>query len=108
MDTSLSVGDIISIKACNTDNTWVLNNSDGLLVHHPDTLISSTAVVGSLFCPRKGVLTEWFRGIDGDSRIMVIGSLVHELLQEVNIPSILLLSSSSSQVIVLKEPLRST
>jgi hypothetical protein len=52
-------------------------------VAHPDTLISSTSVVGSLFCARRGVLSEWFRGIDGDSTIMVIGSLVHELLQEV-------------------------
>jgi hypothetical protein len=85
----LESGDIVSIKASRCEKTshsvgsWFINNSVGLLVHHPDTLISSTAVVGSLFCPRRGVLSEWFRGIDGDSTIMVIGSLVHELLQEV-------------------------
>jgi hypothetical protein len=88
-DINLENGDIISIKASRCEKTshsvasWFINNSVGLLVHHPDTLISSTAVVGSLFCPRRGVLSEWFRGIDGDSTIMVIGSLVHELLQEV-------------------------
>ncbi|KAJ4428147.1 hypothetical protein ANN_24162, partial [Periplaneta americana] len=86
-DSSLEVSDIVSIKACRSEAThdvpWFISNSTGLLVHHPDTLISSTAVVGSLFCPRRGVLSEWFRGIDGDSKIMVIGSLIHELLQEV-------------------------
>jgi len=88
-DINLENGDIVSIKASRCEKTshsvasWFINNSVGLLVHHPDTLISSTAVVGSLFCPRRGVLSEWFRGIDGDSTIMVIGSLVHELLQEV-------------------------
>jgi hypothetical protein len=87
-DSDLEVADIVSIRAnrCATSCSpapWFINNSVGLLVLHPDTLISSTAVVGSLFCLRRGVLSEWFRGIDGDSRIMIIGSLVHELLQEV-------------------------
>jgi DNA replication ATP-dependent helicase Dna2 len=88
-DINLENGDIVSIKASCCEKTshsvpsWFINNSVGLLVPHPDTLISSTAVVGSLFCPRRGVLSEWFRGIDSDSTIMVIGSLVHELFQEV-------------------------
>jgi DNA replication ATP-dependent helicase Dna2 len=85
----MEVGDIVSIRAsrcetsCCPPASWFINNSVGLLVLHPDMLISSTAVVGSLFCLRRGVLSEWFRGIDRDSRIMIIGSLVHELLQEV-------------------------
>ncbi|PNF13913.1 hypothetical protein B7P43_G09862 [Cryptotermes secundus] len=87
-DSELEVGDIISVRAsrCETSccpASWFISNSVGLLVLHPDMLISSTAVVGSVFCLRKGVLSEWFRGIDCDSRIMIIGSLVHELLQEV-------------------------
>lgn len=79
----MEVGDIVSIRASRCETSWFINNSVGLLVLHPDMLISSTAVVGSLFCLRRGVLSEWFRGIDCDSRIMIIGSLVHELLQEV-------------------------
>lgn len=84
----MEIGDIVSVKASQCEASystasWFVSNSAGLLVLHPDTLISSTAVVGSHFCGRRGVLSEWFRGIDGDSRIMVIGSLVHELLQEV-------------------------
>jgi hypothetical protein len=35
------------------------------------------------------VLSEWFRGIDVDSRIMIVGSLVHELLQKVTYVSFL-------------------
>jgi DNA replication ATP-dependent helicase Dna2 len=82
------MGDIVSIKASQCEASysaasWFISNSEGMFVLHPDTLISSTAVVGSHFCIRRGVLSEWFRGIDGDSRIMIIGSLVHELLQEV-------------------------
>jgi DNA replication ATP-dependent helicase Dna2 len=91
-DSDLEIGDIVSIKASQCEAScsaasWFISNSEGLLVLHPDSLISSTAVVGSLFCPRRGVLSEWFRGIDGDSLIMVIGSLVHELLQEVILAS---------------------
>uniref|UniRef100_A0A034WHN6 DNA replication ATP-dependent helicase/nuclease DNA2 n=1 Tax=Bactrocera dorsalis TaxID=27457 RepID=A0A034WHN6_BACDO len=60
---------------------YKVNNEHGFCVTNPDTLISSTSVVGSLFCRRKAVLQERFKGIDANSKIMVVGSMVHEMLQ---------------------------
>uniref|UniRef100_A0A0K8V5L9 DNA replication ATP-dependent helicase/nuclease n=1 Tax=Bactrocera latifrons TaxID=174628 RepID=A0A0K8V5L9_BACLA len=60
---------------------YIVNNEHGFCVTNPDTLISSTSVVGSLFCRRKAVLQERFKGIDANSKIMVVGSKVHEMLQ---------------------------
>ncbi|XP_044570904.1 DNA replication ATP-dependent helicase/nuclease DNA2 isoform X2 [Drosophila ananassae] len=48
-----------------------------------DLLISATTLTGSLFCRRKSVIQERFRGLDAGSSVMVIGTLVHELLQNV-------------------------
>ena len=54
---------------------------NGLLVVNPDMLVSGTSIVSTLFCMRKAVLNERFKGQDGPSRSMLIGTLVHELLQ---------------------------
>lgn len=62
---------------------WILDMEHGFLVHYPDMLLSATTVTGSLFCRRKSVLSNWFRGMEPTARVMVLGSLAHELLQEV-------------------------
>ncbi|XP_067637640.1 DNA replication ATP-dependent helicase/nuclease DNA2 [Eurosta solidaginis] len=79
----VKAGDIVSIKAVYDDalNCYKVDNEQGLCVSNPDTLISGTSVVGSLFCRRKAVLQDRFKGIDANSKIMVIGSMVHEFLQ---------------------------
>jgi DNA replication ATP-dependent helicase Dna2 len=82
----VSVGDVVSVSArpvVGQDGCWVVDNDGGLVVVHPDTLISGTTVVGSLFCMRRSVLSDMYRGVDSDSSIMVIGSFLHQLLQEV-------------------------
>lgn len=43
---------------------------NGHIVTSPDFLVSGTSVVGSMFCKRKGILSDRFRGIDTDSRIV--------------------------------------
>ena len=63
-------------------NKWVINNKKGWLVYEPDLLIPCTSVVGSLFCKRKGVLSDLFRGFEGSNRIMIVGILTHTLLQQ--------------------------
>ena len=55
---------------------------NGLVVVNPDFLVSGTSIVSTLFCMRKAVLNERFKGQEGSSRSMLIGTLVHELLQE--------------------------
>lgn len=80
----MSEGDAISLEAVKSGEEWLLDNTQGFLVLHPDLLISGTTVVGSLFCPRRSVLSNLFRGMDSDSAVMVTGSIVHQLLQMVS------------------------
>ena len=61
----------------------LVEDSKGSIVVEPDTLVSSTAVVSALFCMRKAVLAEKFKGMEGGNRVMLLGTIVHELLQEV-------------------------
>lgn len=52
-------------------------------------LISSTTIVGGIFCKRKSILNERFRKIESlpcfksDQTAVVMGWLIHELLQKV-------------------------
>ena len=77
-------GDIVNILGLDEDvnKDWVIDDMNGLLVVNPDMLISGTSIVSTLFCMRKAVLNERFKGQEGSSRSMLIGTLVHELLQE--------------------------
>uniref|UniRef100_A0A8D8VN64 DNA helicase n=1 Tax=Cacopsylla melanoneura TaxID=428564 RepID=A0A8D8VN64_9HEMI len=83
--TQLAVQDIINIKAVYSveSGAWVVDNTRGLIVYAPDMLISGTSVVGALFCMRKSILADLFKGIDSGSSIMVLGILLHQFLQEV-------------------------
>ncbi|XP_076233037.1 DNA replication helicase/nuclease 2 isoform X2 [Calliopsis andreniformis] len=87
-DVKVEKDDIVVIQARKEAQYWVIDNSSGFLVIHPDVLISGTTVVGALFCRRKAVLAEKFRKIEslpyyeGDQTAMVIGSLAHQLLQK--------------------------
>lgn len=81
--------DIVAIQARKESEGWLVDNSGGLLVVHPDLLISGTTVVGALFCTRKAVLAERFRKMEtlpyfeGDQTALVVGSLAHQLMQTV-------------------------
>lgn len=69
-DTDVHPGDVVSVKGVwDSDRRAFMVNTDvGLIVTSPDTLISGTTVVGSMFCPRKSVLSERFRPIEmGDA-----------------------------------------
>lgn len=81
----VSEGDTVSVWAQPEGQAgcWAVGNKSGLLVTHPDMLVSGTTVVGSLFCPRRAVLSDMYRGMDSDSSIMAVGCFLHELLQEV-------------------------
>lgn len=65
LDTPLSQSDIVSVLATrDASGHYSVTNTSGLLVLRPDHLISSTSVVAGVFCKRKAVLQERWRGID--------------------------------------------
>lgn len=61
-DTNVSQFDVVSVRGV-WDSERLLYNTE-LIVTSPDTLVSGTTVVGSLFCARKSVLAEKFRPLD--------------------------------------------
>lgn len=65
-DTSVSVGDIVSVQGVWSEERkmFLVTSDSGLIVTSPDTLVSGTSVVGSLFCARKSALRERFHPLD--------------------------------------------
>ncbi|XP_049819386.1 DNA replication ATP-dependent helicase/nuclease DNA2 isoform X2 [Aethina tumida] len=83
MHTQLQENDTVHIIAQKVENEWIVNNDFGLLVFEPDDLISSTSVVNTIFCKRKSVLSERFHSFEPTNHHMIIGTIVHDLLQTV-------------------------
>lgn len=65
------------------NDMWSVNNDHGFVTRHSDFLVSGTTIVGSLFCSRRSVLTDMYRGLDCCPANMVMGTLLHQLLQTV-------------------------
>uniref|UniRef100_A0A1I8PCE9 DNA replication ATP-dependent helicase/nuclease n=1 Tax=Stomoxys calcitrans TaxID=35570 RepID=A0A1I8PCE9_STOCA len=101
--TRVAADDIVSLKAQFDEslNAYKVDKDQGFCVVNPDWLISGTTVVGSLFCRRKSVLQDRFKGIDPNNKVMVIGSLVHELLQIVLEKGILQLKDIEKEAVDL-------
>lgn len=70
----IEAGDVISIIAVwNAQlQSYCVTNADGLMVVRPDFLVSGTTVVGGLFCMRKAVLQDRFKGIETGIKIVSI------------------------------------
>ncbi|XP_038216525.1 DNA replication ATP-dependent helicase/nuclease DNA2 [Zerene cesonia] len=83
INTPLKPGEIVSILARKNEmGQFTINNTYGLLSLRPDHLISTTSVVAGVFCKRKAVLQERWKGIDSANTAMTIGILIHELVQK--------------------------
>jgi DNA replication ATP-dependent helicase Dna2 len=65
------------------NDLWSVNNDYGFVTRHSDFLVSGTTIVGSLFCSRRSVLTDIYKGLDCCPANMVMGTLLHQLLQTV-------------------------
>jgi DNA replication ATP-dependent helicase Dna2 len=53
----------------------------GLLILHPDILVSSTKVGDSAYCARKALLQEIVRTVGGSTPSLAYGNMLHELMQ---------------------------
>lgn len=76
----IEVGDIVSIIAAWDEKiqSYCVTSTNGLVVVRPDFLVSGTTVVGGLFCMRKAVLQDRFKGIEAGIKIVCF------LLQQIN------------------------
>lgn len=68
----IEVGDIVSIIAAWNKKTqsYCITNTNGFVVVRPDFLVSGTTVVSGLFCMRKAVLQDRFKGIEAGMKIV--------------------------------------
>lgn len=68
----LQVDDLISIKPvwCNSKRIYRVDTDHGYLITLPDHLLAGTTMMGALFCRRKGMLQELFKGMDADNEIV--------------------------------------
>lgn len=80
----IEVGDIISIIAIwNVKlHSYCVTNTDGFVVVRPDFLISGTTVVSGLFCMRKAILQDRFKGIEAGVKIVSHILILIELLTD--------------------------
>ncbi|KAK6643090.1 hypothetical protein RUM43_004593 [Polyplax serrata] len=87
--TPLSENDVVVIQTSPSKDGWVVDNKTGYLILHPNIILSSTSLVKGMFCLRRGVLSNFYGGVEvGSNGRMLIGRMVHELLQRcLRIPS---------------------
>ena len=70
------VGDFDRLGQC------IIDNTNNLLVLHPDHLISSTVVGDSFTCIRKAVLQDRVKATSDPNQATVYGHMLHEIFQE--------------------------
>ncbi|XP_053357959.1 DNA replication ATP-dependent helicase/nuclease DNA2 [Clarias gariepinus] len=81
-DTPVAHGDIIHLEGDCVSGLWEINRNSGFLILIPDVLISGTSIAGSVRCMRRGVLGEMFKSLDGGSKQMLNGTIVHDIFQK--------------------------
>ncbi len=69
-------GDFTSTGQCTIDD------SQGLIILHPDHLISVTVIADSFGCIRRAVLQDRVKATSGATPAQVYGHMLHEIFQE--------------------------
>ncbi|KAK9325735.1 DNA replication factor Dna2-domain-containing protein [Lipomyces orientalis] len=65
-----------------TTGQCVIDNKNGILIVHPDSLVSSTIVAEYFYCARKSILAYRIKSPTDVNRSTVYGTIIHELFQE--------------------------
>jgi len=60
----------------------VIDNTQNMLILHPDQLVSSTVIADSFGCMRRAVLQDRVKATSDASPALVYGTLLHEIFQE--------------------------
>jgi DNA replication ATP-dependent helicase Dna2 len=80
--TPIEKGDTVNVIGTFINGTCIVDNPSGILVLHPDNLVSSTHVADSFKCLRRAVLQDQIKVTGDTSRPLVYGSIIHELFQQ--------------------------
>ncbi|KAK6495309.1 Tripartite DNA replication factor [Arthrobotrys musiformis] len=81
-DCDVREGDVINvIGSFDATLTCIIDNSQNMLILHPDILLSATAVADSFDCIRLATLKERVKAISDASQWSVYGNILHEVFQ---------------------------
>ncbi|XP_034043244.1 DNA replication ATP-dependent helicase/nuclease DNA2 [Thalassophryne amazonica] len=79
--TPVSCRDVVHLEGQCDGGSWLIDKDQGFLVLFPDCLVSGTSISSSIRCMRRAVLGDMFKGIDGGSKQMLNGTMVHGVFQ---------------------------
>lgn len=74
--------DKANVTATRIENGRFIVDKSGLFILYPEILISATSVADTLTCFRKSVLQERLRGSYQPTKILLLGTILHEIIQE--------------------------
>jgi DNA replication ATP-dependent helicase Dna2 len=60
----------------------IINDEYGMIILHPDFLISSTVIADSYSCMRRAVLQDRVKATNDSSPALIYGTILHEVFQE--------------------------
>ncbi|KAK6531374.1 Tripartite DNA replication factor [Arthrobotrys megalospora] len=82
VDCDVREGDVVNvIGGFDVNLTCIIDNSQNMLILHPDILLSATAVADSFDCIRLATLKERVKAISDASQWSVYGNILHEVFQ---------------------------
>jgi DNA replication ATP-dependent helicase Dna2 len=83
VDTPCTIGSYVHVVGSfSRTGQCIVDNSNNILILHPDHLISSTHVSDSFGCVRRAVLQDRVKSTGDANPAMLYGNVLHELLQE--------------------------
>ena len=82
IDTRCTNGSFVHIIGEFNRGTCIIDDAQGMLILHPDHLISALVVADSFGCLRKAVLQDRVKATSESSEPQVYGTILHELFQE--------------------------
>jgi len=82
INTPVFANDIVNIIGTFDKGICTVDNTSGIIILHPDNLVSSTHVADSFKCLRRAVLQDQIKASSETTKPLVYGSIIHEAFQE--------------------------
>ncbi|KAK4057444.1 DNA replication endonuclease-helicase Dna2 [Microbotryomycetes sp. JL221] len=88
LQSTVEQGDVVNVVGgfdVDANPSSLIDRNQGMLILHPDILVSSTKVGDSANCSRKALLQELIRTLGGSNNSLIYGNMLHELMQKLMI-----------------------
>lgn len=83
IDTPVTAGSYVHVVGQpKSAGQYIIDDLEGLLILHPDYLLSATVVADSFSCTRRAVLQDRVKTTGDTNQAQIYGSILHEVFQE--------------------------